>query len=237
MRTSSKWIVAAGCIGLATASSTSALAQERAEPAYIAQPVRAPADALELGATAAYSQGTTSPAAGVGATDLTKAGGAFGIQIGYRFVPEFALHLFGQYNEFTPGNALSDSAATRGGVAGISGTFHILPFQRVDPWVRVGAGYRMLWVVNNPENRDTLWHGFQIARADIGADFRTSEDVAIGPTVGVSLDEYVWRNPEGPIGDQEISGKRVVPYVYAGVEARFDVGGSRRRRIPDYASR
>lgn len=238
MRTSSKWIVAAGCVGLATGLSSSALAQERIpEPPYWSKPVRAPAEALELGVGAAYSQGTMSPAAGTGATDLTKAGGAFSLQVGYRFAPEFGLHLFGEFNEFAPGNTLSSDAGTRGGVAGISGTFHLLPYQRIDPWVRLGTGYRMLWVTGDPNVPDARWHGFQLAKLDIGADLRTSEDVAIGPTVGVGLNEFVWRNPSGPAGDEEISGKRITPFVYAGIEARFDLAGIRRRPIPDVAAR
>jgi len=236
MSTSSKWIVAAGCVGLAIASSSSALAQERVEERYMAQPVRAPKDALELGVSAAYSQALASPVTGFGTTDLTKAGGAFGIQAGYRFVPEFGLHLFGTYNEFDPGNALTGNAATRGGTAGISGTFHILPFQRIDPWVRVGTGYRALWVTGTGAI-DQNMHGFEFAKVDIGADLRTSEDVAIGPTVGVGLTEFIWRNPSGDVGDVEIQNKRVAPYIYAGMEARFDLGGVRQRRMPTVAAR
>jgi hypothetical protein len=236
MRISSKWIVAAGCIGIATALSPAAFAQERVEEAYMKRPVRAPKDAFELGATAAYSQALASPAPGFGTTDLTKAGGAFGIQVGYRFVPEFALHLFGQYNEFAPGNALSGDAATRGGTAGISGTFHILPYQRVDPWVRVGSAYRMLWVTGTGAV-DATWHGFEWGRLDIGADLRTSEDVSIGPMVGVGLSEFIWRNPSGDVGDVEIQNKRVAPYIYAGMEARFDIGGIRQRNIASVAAR
>jgi hypothetical protein len=122
-------------------------------------------------------------------------------------------------------------------VAGISGTFHIMPYNRVDPWVRLGTGYRMLWVTGDERVPDTRWHGFQIAKLDIGADLRTSEDVAIGPTVGVGLNEFVWRNPIGSAEDQQIDGKRVVPFVYAGVEARFDLAGSRQRAIPTVAAR
>ncbi len=238
MSTSSRWIVAAGCVGLAMASSSSALAQERADrPSYFSERVRAPKDALELGVGAAYSQGTMSPAAGVGATDLTKAGGAFSLQIGYRFVPHFGLSLFGEFTEFTPGNAVAIDAKTRGGVAGIMATAHLLPFDRIDPWVRLSSGYRMLWVTAAPDVPATRWHGFQLAKLDIGADLRTSEDVAIGPTIGVGLSEFFWRNPEGPAGNEEISGKRVVPVVYAGIEARFDVGGARRRPASDIAQR
>jgi hypothetical protein len=238
MRTSRNWIVAAGCVGLALATSSTVQAQERVEtPTYFGERVRAPRDAFELAVGAGYSQGTMSPAAGTGATDLTKAGGAFNLQVGYRFTPEFALHLFGEYDEFAPGDTLSTSAGTRGGVAGINGTYHLLPYNRIDPWVRLGVGYRMLWVTGDPAVADTLWHGFQLAKLEIGADLRTDQDIAIGPTIGVDLSEYVWRNPAGDVGDQEIADKRVVPFVYAGLQGRFDLGGTRERRGEGLASR
>ena len=238
MRIASNWIVAAGLASRAMASATTVLAQEQAAPPYLAERVRAPRDAFELAVGANYSQGTMSPAQGLSATDLTKAGGAFTLQAGYRFAPEFALNLYGEYNEFTPGNLVSNGA-TRGGVGGINGTFHMNPFQRLDPWVRLGAGYRMLWVTGQPDMVDTLWHGFQVAKLDLGLDLRTDENVAIGPAVGVDLTYFVWQNPSGAVGDIEISNKRFVPYVYAGLEGRFDIAGSRERRsgMKDFASR
>jgi hypothetical protein len=239
MRIASHWIVAAGVAGLATVSATTVFAQERAPaPNYFAERLRAPRDAFELTVGAGYSQGTMSPAEGTGATDLTKAGGAVSVQAGYRFAPQFALNLYGEYNQFNPGNAVS-SGATRGGVAGINGTFHMSPYQRLDPWARIGTGYRMLWVTGNPNAVDTLWHGFQLAKVDLGLDFRTDENIAIGPLVGVDVSHFYWRNPSGAAGDEEIVGKRFVPFVYAGIEGRFDLGGSRERRsgMKDFASR
>ncbi len=193
MRTS-HWVVAFGCAGLALVATKSASAQERVErPSYFEQPVRAPVSAFELGVGAAYSQGTTSPLSGMGATDLSKAGGSFSLQLGYRFDPHWALSVFGQYDEFMPGDRLGTNAGARGGVAGINGTYHFTPHQRLDPWIRLGAGYRMLWTTEANEMPDTLWHGFQLAKLDVGADLRTSEDVAIGPTIGVDLSEFVWQ--------------------------------------------
>jgi hypothetical protein len=231
MRISRNWIVAAGWVGLALATSSTVQAQERVEPpSYLSERVRAPRDAFELGVTAGYSQGTMAPAAGYGTTDLTKAGGAFGLQVGYRFTPQFALHVFGEFNEFVPGNTLSTNAETRGGVAGINGTFHLLPYNRVDPWVRLGVGYRSLWVTGDPNVPDTQWHGFQLAKLEIGADLRTDENVAIGPMIGADLTEFVWQNPAGDAGNQEIADKRIIPFVYAGLQGRFDLGGLRERR-------
>jgi hypothetical protein len=241
MRIASNWIVAAGVAGLAMTSATTVFAQERSTATtYFGERVRAPRDAFELTVGAGYSQGTMSPAEGTAATDLTKAGGAFSLQAGYRFSPGFALNLYGEYDEFNPGTVVSAAGGkTRGGVGGINAAFHMAPFQRIDPWARIGTGYRMLWVTGNPNTPDLLWHGFQLAKLDIGLDLRTNEDVAIGPMIGVDLTHFYWQNPEGAGGDQEIVGKRFVPFVYAGLEGRFDIGGSRERKsgMKDFASR
>jgi hypothetical protein len=237
MTIASKWIALAGLSGLAMTSASTVLAQEKMPASsYLAEHVRAPRDALQLAVGAGYSQGTMSPAQGVGATDLTKAGGAFALHLGYRFSPAFSLNLYGEYDEFTPGNTVSDGA-TRGGVGGLNAMFHFLPFNRVDPWVRIGGGYRMLWVTGSTATPDTLWHGFQIAKLDIGVDLHTNEDIAIGPTIGIDVSHFFWQNQSGVGGDVEIVGKRFVPFVYAGLEGRFDIAGSRERRsgMPDPA--
>ena len=41
------------------------------------------------------------------------------------------------------------SAGARGAVGSIDATFHISPYQTVDPWVRLGTGYRVLWEVHS----------------------------------------------------------------------------------------
>jgi hypothetical protein len=92
----------------------------------------------------------------------------------------------------------------------------------------------MLWATGANDVPDTLWHGFQFAKLDVGMDLRSSEDFAIGPTIGVDLSQFMWRNPTGDAENQEIEGKRVVPFVYGGLQGRFDIGGTRERRV-EYA--
>jgi hypothetical protein len=129
-----------------------------------------------------------------------------------------------------PGDRVSSSAGTRGLVAGANATYHVLPYDRIDPWIRAGVGYRMLWVVGDAATSDTLWHGFQFVKLNLGVDLRTTEDIAIGPMIGLDLNEFVWRNPSGAAGDEEIADKRVVPFMYAGLQGRFDLLGTRERR-------
>jgi hypothetical protein len=227
----SKWIAVCGVASVALVSSQNAGAQEKSEgPSYFTTRIDAPKQAFELAVGGTYTQGLSSPAGGMGTTDLTKAGAAVELQAGYRLMPELSLSLSGEYNEFNQGDRLSSSAGTRGMVAGANATYHLLPYDRIDPWVRAGVGYRMLWVVGDATTPDTLWHGFQFVKLNVGVDLRTTEDLALGPMVGVDVNEFVWKNPTGSVGDQEISDKRVVPFVYAGLQGRFDLLGTREPR-------
>ena len=49
----------------------------------------------------------------------------------------------------------------------------------------------------------------------------------LGPMVGADVNLFVARNPEGPAGDVVIQDKKVSTFLFAGVQGRFDVGGSR----------
>jgi hypothetical protein len=75
-----------------------------------------------------------------------------------------------------------------------------------------------------------LHHGLQLARAQVGLDVRVSRDVAIGPMIGGDIDLFIWRNPEGAAGNAAIPDKELSTFVFAGVQGRFDVGGTRVER-------
>ena len=69
-------------------------------------------------------------------------------------------------------------------------------------WLSFGAGYRFLSEEPAGPNNNLLVHGFQLARAKVGIDVRVSDSVAIAPTLGGDVDMFLWRNPEGRVGNQ-----------------------------------
>ncbi|AKT39160.1 autotransporter domain-containing protein [Chondromyces crocatus] len=224
--------IAFASAALTVAAAGTALAQpvnEELRPTYLRSPVRAPVNAAELGIDVGYTQGFGDIASGSPVSDTAGAGLGVGLGIGYRAVPSFGFGLYSQYQNFTFD---TPSARTRtevhGMTAGAQATFHLLPYQRIDPHLTVGAGYRMLWRI--PEgglNDNTLTHGFQIARVNLGLDMRLSDSVAIGPMIGADLTMFMWENPEGPRGDRLLEDRSLSTFVYAGMQGRFDMGGYR----------
>jgi outer membrane protein OmpA-like peptidoglycan-associated protein len=191
--------------------------------------VRAPKKALEIGVEGGYTQpfGKLNDGRNIG--DLADAGGAVGLSVGYRFNPHWSLGVTGQFHDSSADANLGSGADVRGLAAGLLGTLHILPYSRVDPYVAVGTGYRVMWVA--PQNADNdMIHGLELGRAILGVDFRVSKDVAVGPMIGADVDMFLWDNPESTEGNVAIDSPRPTTFVFAGAAARFDLGG---RRVPE----
>ncbi|EYF08580.1 outer membrane beta-barrel protein [Chondromyces apiculatus] len=228
--------IALASAALTVAAATTALAQpisEEIRPSYLRSPVRAPVNAAEFGLDLGYTQGFGNLNTGRTVSDTAGPGFALGLNLGYRVAPAFGFGVYGQYQNFAP--TLSTSPTTASGdanvlgmAAGLQGTFHLLPFQRIDPYLTLGAGYRALWEI--PEggvNDNVMTHGFEVAKLNLGLDIRLSDSVALGPMVGADMTMFLWRNPEGAVGDTPIDNPSLSTFVYAGMQGRFDVGGYR----------
>jgi peptidoglycan-associated lipoprotein len=108
-------------------------------------------------------------------------------------------------------------------------TYHFDPVLRGDPWLRLGTGYRMLWEndpVGSAAGTSVMRHGFEALALKIGYDVRVSEDVAIAPVIGADLDVFLWQDSSVG-GGQALSTAQVGSFVYAGLQGRFDMGGTR----------
>jgi hypothetical protein len=198
--------IAAG--GLALASSASARAQEE-QGSFARQPVRAPRSAFEIGVTPGYTQGFGRIAGETRRIQETSdAGFGAALSLGYRASPHWHIGWTGQFQEFGANPSLPGNTAVRGLLTGVDATFHTMPYERVDPWVEYGAGYRMMWIA--PANEAaTLYHGLELARLQAGVDFRVSPDVAIGPMLGADLDMFLYEVPGGPEPSVALAAKRV----------------------------
>jgi len=214
---------------------TAAPRSEEMQPSYMRSTVLAPRKAFEIGLSTAYTQpfGKINDARNIG--NIAQAGVGLGVELGYRISPHVGIGVSGVYHESAPADALGTGMDVRGLATSLQGTYHFMPYERVDPYLTLGAGYRMLWQV--PEARaTTLTHGFQLAKLQAGLDVRVSKDVALGPFVGADLDLFIWDNAEGPTGNVAMENKRVNTFLTAGIQGRFDMGGTREAKALSVAS-
>jgi len=205
---------------------STAAAQESGRPSYFTEEVAAPRNALELTVGTGYTQGLgmLRGAPGNDMQNIATAGLGVNGSVGYRFNPYWRLSLGGEYQEFTPGPRENGGNA-RGAMFGVSGEYHVMPYNRVDPFVQLGTGYRLLWELPTAQST-MLSHGWDIARLAIGVDFRTSPDVDLAPVIGADITTFNFQQ-SGSGSTTSISDPRASTFLYAGLQARFDVGGVR----------
>ena len=203
--------------GLVLAFSSTALAQTAPEKPE-AKTMETPTRALELYGATGYTQGFGNLERGVEMQKVITPGLATDIGVGYRIDPHWAISLTGQYAEYDAERANS----ARSLVPGVAFAYHMRPFDKLDPWVQVGTGYRLLWESNSAPAPDLLTHGFELARVTVGLDMRQTRDIAFTPVVGVDLTLPLWQSTDGG-PSSAISDPRLSTFVFAGLGARFDV--------------
>lgn len=187
--------------------------------------VLAPANAFEIQVNTGYAQGfgpQIQSRENLPNTSLNRGGLGMGLGLAYRATPNSSVGVLGSYS-------MQDStqgAQLRSATASLDATYHANPYQRLDPFLSLGTGYRLLWDRPSNGDADTFTHGFQLARAAVGIDVRVSKDIAIAPTIGGDVNMFLWRNAQGQ-STQMIQNPKVNAYLFAGVSGRFDLGGRR----------
>jgi hypothetical protein len=198
---------------------TIASAQD-AERTWTQRTVPAPSQAFEATVGTGYTQPFGLLRSGVGMPDVAKAGIGIDAAVGYRIDPHWGLSVGGQYQELNAQNA----DASRGAAFTFAAQYHIVPTTRLDPWLELGTGYRMLWQVQGNNNPTVLNHGFELARARAGFDLRLSPDIAIAPVIGADATVFLWQDQGTAVA---IADPRVSTFVFAGVQGRIDIGGTK----------
>ncbi|APR79967.1 Hypothetical protein A7982_05314 [Minicystis rosea] len=202
---------------------------------YMSAPVRAPRNALEIGVDAGYTQGFGNINRGRGVRDLAGAGGTIGASIGYRIDPRWSVAASGQFQGYgstvTAPTGGANAVTVRGVTAGVQGTYHMQPHNRVDPYLTVGTGYRGL--IESPTgNLPTMYtHGLELAKVEVGLDVRPTDSVAVSPVIGADLNMFMWR-AGGGAETASLTNRSVNTFIFAGVKGRFDIGGTR-ERLPE----
>lgn len=183
--------------------------------------------AFELGISTGYAQGGGKLGGGMrNLEDVAGPGGAIELDAGYRIIPHLAVGLYGTFQKNQHGDLLDSSTNVLGATAGVQATWHFRPAMSVDPWVSLGTGWKGLWLDPNA-GKTTSIQGLQLARLQVGADYRVSRDVAIAPVLGASIDMFVSQDSPMTTDYTEIKDKKVSFSGFAGLSGRFDVGGRR----------
>src|SRR5262249_34262727 len=143
-----------------------------------------------------------------------------------RIDPRWSIGVSGQYQVYAFSGARTNTATLRGTTVDIHATYHMTPYNRLDPYITIGSGYRLF--VESPEGNAPakFTHGLELGKVEFGLDVRPSESVAISPVIGADLNLFLWR-AGGGAQIASLSNKTVNTFVFAGVKGRFDAGGTR----------
>lgn len=183
--------------------------------------------ALELAIGTGYSQAAGDLGGSRGKIqDMSGPGGAVELDLGYRIIPELTVGAYGTFSKFQRGDALASDTDVFGATAGLQAAWHFRPDRSVDPWISLGTGWKALWQ-NPTSGKVTSLQGFELARLQVGVDYRLSKDISIAPVIGASLSMFVAEDGPDTMDYTEITDKKLNVTGFAGLSGRFDLGGGR----------
>jgi len=205
----------------------SAVASAQSESTTFDHHVAQVRDAFEVGVATGYAQGGGKLGGGMSdLQDVTGPGGALELDLGYRILPELSIGAYGTLSTFDTGTAIDNSTDLLGATAGIQAAYHFRADRSIDPWLSLGTGWKGLWL-DPPTGKTTSLQGLELARLQVGVDYRVSEDVSIAPVIGGSLAMFVSEDSPMTASYDEIQNKEVHLVGFAGLSGRFDFGGTR----------
>jgi hypothetical protein len=155
-------------------------------------------------------------------TNVWTGGGAVQVGVGYRIIPQLSLGLYASGAAFGQGDQLASSADLYSAAAGVQVDFHVLPGgYAFDPWVSLGSGWRGSWISEN--GTTTSLQGMELAKLQVGVDYRLTRTVAISPVIGVDLSTFLTEETPGASGFYNVANPEVNTFFFAGLMGRFDI--------------
>ncbi len=179
--------------------------------------------AVELTIGTGYEQGFGKFSSGQPSlNNIGLAGGAVQIGAGYRIIPQLTLGLYGSGAMFGRADQMDSSTNLYSAAAGVESDWHFLPGgERLDPWVSLSSGWRGYWINQNTGN--TSVQGMEIAKLQVGLDYRIDQAVAISPVVGADLSTFFTQETPESHGFTNVSNPQVNTFLFAGLLGRFDI--------------
>ncbi len=184
-------------------------------------------NALEIGVATGYTQGAGKLGGNMSSVeDVARAGGAVEVDLGARIIPNLSVGVYGTFSQSAKGDQLASSTDVYGASAGVQATWHFRPDTSVDPYINLGGGWRGLWLTPS-SGKTTALQGVELARLQVGVDYRITPDIAVSPLIGAALDMFVSQDSPMTTDYTEIQTKKVNFTGFAGIAGRFDLGGKR----------
>jgi outer membrane protein W len=215
-------IVAASSVVTGVAS-----AQESAPPSDAseqrARSLEPATHAVELTIGTGYAQGFGNVGSGQPTlTDMATAGGALQLGVGYRLIPQLTLAVYGSGAVFGRGDQVDTSAKLYTAAAGVQADWHFLPARsEFDPWVSLGSGWRGYW--NSMDQGTASFQGIELAKAQVGVDYRVTSAVSISPVIGADMSVFLTQQAAGEGAWHNVSNPNVNTFLFGGLLGRFDV--------------
>jgi hypothetical protein len=181
---------------------------------------------FEAAASLAYAQGLGELHPGAVDVEVTGPGVATELELAYRFLPYAALGVSGAYQAHTATEPIAGDIVideTADGVSlGLMARLHPMPFDGRDPWLRIGTGYRWLWLSDIDPSVPTLTlHGPRVVQLGLGIDIWLTDGLALGPFAVGDLSVLRWPSAS----DEESPG--VTSFVFGGIRVLFNVESMR----------
>jgi len=185
-------------------------------------------DAIEIAVGGGYTQGVGEIAGEQpDVQDVAEAGGGAEVQIGYRLLPQLTLGVYGTLSAYSTGDSVDSDTDVLGASAGIKADYHFRADRSVDPWVSLGTGWRGLWLDPSTNVKTTALQGLELARLQVGLDYRISEDLSLAPVIGASATMFLSQDSPMTEDYTELDDKKVNFQFFSGLIGRFDVLGTR----------
>ena len=158
--------------------------------------------------------------------DVAGPGAAVEVDVGSRIIPQLTVGVYGALTRSQHGDSIASSTDVLGGAAGVQAAWHFRPDTSLDPWVSLGGGWRALWL-DPSAGKTTSLQGVDLARVQVGLDYRVSPEIAISPVIGGSATLFVSQDSPMTSSYTEISDKKVNFTGFVGLSGRFDFGSKK----------
>lgn len=142
------------------------------------------------------------------------------VDAGWRIDPRWEVGAFFRYGlAFVNGCPQGVSCSAHNLRVGVEGQLHLSPGTSVDPWIGLGTGYEFftLSASTAKAKTDVTYKGLTFALLEVGADYRLSDVLGMGPYVEASAGQF----SSDDSGD--LSRKSLHLWLGLGVRGWFDL--------------